>query len=143
MERRLPLFPPIIEYLRKAEIPLALSWIGWRNDAQIGAYIPLEPGSGIVIKTPEMAKGYTVDAVLVHRADHVPRLKTRSSLLAEAGNNSDGLAQAYLAISRPKYVYIAASYQRLPEFDEHPRSGRDYLDMRTAKEQLRFSLNPS
>ncbi len=69
-----------------------------------------EPDAGVVIKTPEMAKGDTVDAVLVHHAEQVPQNNVHNPLLAESHDSSSSLVQAYVAISRPKYAYIAASY---------------------------------
>jgi len=92
---------------------------------------PPNPESGVVIKTPEMAKGDTVDAVLVHRADRVPRPKVFNRLTADSDSSSSSLAQAYIAVSRPRYVYIAASHRVLPRFHETPLSGWDYFDMRS------------
>ncbi|MCL4552876.1 MAG: UvrD-helicase domain-containing protein, partial [Candidatus Marsarchaeota archaeon] len=75
---------------------------------------PAEPDSGVIVKTPEMAKGDTVDAVLVHHAERVPKPKVHNPLLAESDSDSSSLAKAYVAVSRPKYAYIAASQGRFP-----------------------------
>ena len=64
-------------------------------------------------------------------AERVPKPKVHNPLLAESESASSSLARAYVAVSRPKYVYIAASHGRLPRFHENPLPGWDYFDMRT------------
>jgi hypothetical protein len=110
---------------------------GWRGRK------PDEPDAGVVIKTPEMAKGDTVDAVLVHHAESVPRRTTHNPLLAELDSSSSSLAQAYVAVSRPKYVYIAASNKRLPRFHEYRLPGWEYFDMRPSSDEFLPSLYAS
>ena len=128
-----PTFPARIIALIREECVAPGSVVDWldKKCADWRRRKPDEPDSGVIVKTPEMAKGDTVDAVLVHHAERVPKPKVHNPLLAESDSASSSLARAYVAVSRPKYVYIAASHGRLPRFHENPLPGWDYFDMRT------------
>ena len=77
---------------------------------------PDEPHSGVIIKTPEMAKGDTVDATLVHHAERVPKPKVRNPLLAETASDSSGPCQGTRCGFSPKIRLHCRKPGSLPMF---------------------------
>lgn len=99
-----------------------------------------EPTSGVVVKTPEVAKGDTCDAVIVHHAESLPRPKRHSFLAAEKDDELSQPAQAYIAVSRPRFVYIGLAVGSLPSYHDVPLAGWSYFD---AREEARGRDRPA
>ncbi len=113
--------------LRPAEVPAWLDeqqrrWRLARSD---------EPSSGILIKTPEIAKGDTCDGVVVFHAEILPRPERRSVLAAKTQDLLAGPAQAYIAVSRPRFLYISLACGKFPPYHDVPLEGWEYLDARS------------
>jgi hypothetical protein len=98
------------------------------------------PTSGVVVKTPEIAKGDTCDGVVVHHAELLPRPERRSRLTEGGQDEFARPAQAYIAISRPRYVYVGLAVGKLPSYHDVPLEGWTYLDVR---EKARGQLRPA
>lgn len=89
-----------------------------------------EPSFGLVIKTPEIAKGDTCDVVVVYHAENLPRPERRSFLAKARQDQFARPAQAYVPVSRPRFVYVGLAVGRLPAYHEEPLEGWTYLDAR-------------
>jgi hypothetical protein len=98
------------------------------------------PTSGVVVKTPEIAKGDTCDGVVVHHAELLPRPERRSRLTEGGQDEFARPAQAYIAISRPRFVYVGLAVGKLPSYHDVPLEGWTYLDVR---EKARGRLRPA
>lgn len=110
--------------LAPSEVPnwLASQASNWRMRRES------DPISGVVVKTPEMAKGDTVDAAIVHHGETIPRSQHPSRFTMPLSEDLGSPSLAYVAASRPRHVYIALCLGRLPLYHEPQLSGWQYID---------------
>lgn len=87
-----------------------------------------EPTSGLVIKTAEIAKGDTCDGVIVYHAECLPRRERRCVLAADNQDELARPAQAYIAVSRPRFVYVGLAVGKLPLYHDVALECWTYLD---------------
>ncbi|WP_276961363.1 UvrD-helicase domain-containing protein [Ferrimicrobium acidiphilum] len=119
----------LMESLRSAEIDSSevSDWLvsevsNWRVRREC------DPISGIVVKTPEMAKGDTVDAAIVHHGEAIPRSQHPSRFTMPLAEDLGSPSLAYVAASRPRHVYVALCLGHFPRYHETRLSGWQYID---------------
>lgn len=132
--------PSLFEALKAAGIPpgevprfLDAQARRWRLKGTEG------PVAGVVVKSPEMAKGDTCDAAVVYHAEGLPRRVHRSVLAANTVDAFAGPAQAYVPISRPRFVYVGLACGQLPPYHGAALQGWTYLDARSQPARSRRS----
>ncbi len=125
----------LITSLRTAAIspPEVSNWLAsqvsnWRMRREC------DPISGVVVKTPEMAKGDTVDAAIVHHGESIPRSQHPSRFTVPLPEDLGAPSLAYVAVSRPRHVYMALCLGRLPRYHETRLSGWQYIDASESRE---------
>ena len=119
--------------LRPAEVP------GWLDDQARRWRLTRieEPTAGVLVKTPEVAKGDTCDAAVVHHAELLPRRERRSVLAAHSLDALAAPAQSYIPVSRPRYIYLGLACGSLPRYHDVPLDGWTYLDARCGASRWR------